>query len=269
MNKPQSLQRRLVLIILVLGGILIAALLIGISYGSSGVSFTEMVRSLLRHEDADSVAATILWEIRLPRVILVAVVGATLALGGLVFQALLRNPLAEPYILGVSGGSAIGAIIALLIGFSPFPGVAFASFAGSMVVLISLLILSTGTSFVRRDSLLLGGVMINALCGAVIMFLISLARDTQIHHVLFWLMGDLSLFSRAQLPILLAVVPGFIVIFVMARPMNLLLMGRENAAVLGVNVNGNQWCAFSNSTLGSDLSHPNPHAPHEFVLKSK
>ena len=236
-NKPLSIQHRLVIVVLALGVVLLAAMILGISYGSSGVRFKEMVRVLFGQAETDSVAAAIVWEIRFPRVLLAAAVGATLALGGLVFQALLRNPLAEPYILGVSGGSAIGAIIALLIGLSPFPGVAISSFAVSMLVLLLLMMLAAGSSFVRRDSLLLGGVMINALCGAVIMFLISLARNTQVHHVLFWLMGDLSLFTLEQLPILLAVLPCFILVYIMAKPMNLLLMGKENAAVLGVNVN--------------------------------
>lgn len=236
MNDPLSVNRRRSLIVLLLGLVLLAALCIGTSFGSSGISFREMIRVLQGQEGSDTVAAAIIWEIRFPRVVLAAVAGASLALGGLVFQALLRNPLAEPYILGVSGGSAIGAIIALLIGLAPFPGVTLASFGGSMLVLTVVLLLGRGRSILRRDSLLLGGVMINALCGAVIMFLISLAGNNQVHHVLFWLMGDLSAFSAEQLPMLLAVVPGMVVVFVLARPMNLLLMGHENAAVMGVNV---------------------------------
>ena len=236
MNEQVPIQRRLSLIVLVLGLVLAAAMCIGTSFGSSGFSIGELFGTLRGQAGSDSVAATIIWEIRFPRVVLAAVVGATLALGGLVFQALLRNPLAEPYILGVSGGSAIGAIIALLVSLSPFPGVTFSSFGGSMLVLILVMLLGTGRSILRRDSLLLAGVMVNALCGAVIMFLISLARNTQVHHVLFWLMGDLSMFSREQLPMLLAVVPSITLIYVMARPMNLLLMGQENAAAMGVNV---------------------------------
>lgn len=219
-----------------LGMLLLLTFALGISFGSSVISFTDLARVLRGLVEPDSVAATIVWQIRFPRVALAAVVGATLAVGGLVFQALLRNSLAEPYILGVSGGSAIGAIIAMLLGFAPFPGVALASFGGSMLVLALVLLLAAGKSVMRRDSLLLGGVMMNALCGAVIMFLISLTRNTQVHHILFWLMGDLSMFSREQLPLLLLVVPSFLVIFILARPMNLLLLGRENAAVMGVNV---------------------------------
>ena len=170
---------------------------------------------------------------------LAASVGGTLALGGLVFQALLRNPLAEPYILGISGGSAIGAILAMLIGLSHFPGVALFSFGGSLMVLAFVTILAgtaLGNTMLSRDSLLLGGVMMNAFCAAVIMFLISMTRSFQVQHILYWLMGDLSSLQSGQLAILTIVFPCFAVIFILARPMNLLLLGRETAAAMGINV---------------------------------
>jgi len=236
MIESQRMTRKLIIALIGLSALLVLAFLLGISMGSSELGFSEVIGAYRGRLDPESVAATIIWQIRFPRVALAAVVGGTLALGGVVFQALLRNSLAEPYILGVSGGSAIGAIIAMLLGLSPFPGVALASFGGSMLVLLLVLGLAAGRSFVRRDSLLLGGVMMNALCGAVIMFLISLTRNAQVHHILFWLMGDLSMFSQGQLPMLLAILPCFIVIYILARPMNLLLMGSENAAVMGVNV---------------------------------
>ncbi|MFO7604795.1 MAG: iron ABC transporter permease [Desulfurivibrionaceae bacterium] len=236
MIESQRMTRRLTVVVSGLGGLLVVAFLLGISLGSSELGFGEVIQAFKGELDPESVESAIIWQIRFPRVALAAIVGGTLALGGLVFQALLRNSLAEPYILGVSGGSAIGAIIAMLLGFSPFPGVALASFSGSMLVLLLVLGLAAGRSFVQRDSLLLGGVMMNALCGAVIMFLISLTRNTQVHHILFWLMGDLSMFSMGQLPMLLLILPCFAVIHILARPMNLLLMGRENAAVMGVNV---------------------------------
>lgn len=223
-------------ICLALTVLLVAVAWLGLSLGSTGGGLREVWQVLSGQVPADSVMATILWQIRLPRVVLAAVVGATLALGGLVFQVLLRNPLAEPYMLGVSGGSAIGAISAMLIGFAPFPGVAFSAFGGSMLTLLLLLLLAAGRTTVNRDSLLLGGVMINAFCGALIMFLISLSRDSEVRHILFWLMGDLSLFRNDQLPLLLGVAPSFVLILVLARPLNLLLLGREEAAAMGVSV---------------------------------
>ncbi|NIA09043.1 MAG: iron chelate uptake ABC transporter family permease subunit [Nitrospiraceae bacterium] len=202
---------------------------------SSGNNLSKVLSVLIGRGTLDPCQHVIIWQIRFPRVVLAAVVGATLALGGLVFQALLRNPLAEPYILGISGGSAVGAIVGTLAGFSAFPGVSLSAFSGSMATLGLVLLLSVRCSS-HRDSLLLGGVMMNAFCGAMIMFLIYLSQDPQIHHILFWLMGDLSLASNGRLPLLILVLPCFFLIFLLARPMNLLLMGRETAAAMGVNI---------------------------------
>jgi iron complex transport system permease protein len=164
-------------------------------------------------------------------------VGATLSLGGLVFQALLRNPLAEPYILGISGGSAIGAIVGILLGLSRFPGVSLTAFVGSLATLGLLLVMTTGQSILKRESLLLSGVMVNAFCSAVILFLISLAQDARLHNILFWLMGDLSIANMPQVGILAAMLfPCFILIFWLSHSMNLLLMGKELALTMGVNI---------------------------------
>ena len=224
---------------LFLGVVLACSTILAISAGSSGTHFMETLAVLVGNSDPDAVSSTIIWQIRLPRVILAAFVGSTLALGGLVFQALLRNPLAEPYILGISGGSAIGAILAMLLGLSYFPGVAIFSFGGSLLVLAFITTLAgatLGNTMLSRDSLLLGGVMMNAFCAAVIMFLISMTRSFQVQHILYWLMGDLAALQKGQLSILFLVLPCFAVIFILARPMNLLLLGRETAAAMGINV---------------------------------
>ena len=237
MNTP--IGKTIVLTTLVLGTVLIVIGIIAISAGSSGMHFRDTLAILAGKSGPDNAAATIIWQIRLPRVILAAFVGGTLALGGLVFQALLRNPLAEPYILGISGGSAIGAILAMLIGLSYFPGVTIFSFTGSLLVLAFVTTLAgttMGNTMLSRDSLLLGGVMMNAFCAAVIMFLISMTRSFQVQHILYWLMGDLATMQKEQLPVLLLVLPCFVVIFILARPMNLLLLGRETAAAMGINV---------------------------------
>jgi iron complex transport system permease protein len=237
MNTP--IGKKIVLTTFLLGTVLILISIIAISAGSSGVHFWETLAILAGKTNPDSATATILYQIRLPRVILAAFVGGSLALGGLVFQALLRNPLAEPYILGISGGSAIGAIIAMLLGLSYFPGVTIFSFTGSLLVLAFVTTLAgttMGNTMLSRDSLLLGGVMMNAFCAAVIMFLISMTRSFQVQHILYWLMGDLATMQKGQLPILLLVLPCFVIIFILARPMNLLLLGRETAAAMGINV---------------------------------
>ena len=96
--------------------VLLTAMLSGISIGSSGGGLFSVLQAVMGKTDPDSMLSAIIWQIRLPRVLLAALVGATLSLGGLVFKALLRNLLAEPYILGISGGSAIGAIAGILMG---------------------------------------------------------------------------------------------------------------------------------------------------------
>ena len=229
-----GLGGRLFLLCTVLLFVLAAVVLLGLGAGSSGVDLREAWIALVGQ--GESIEQTIVRRIRLPRVILAGAVGATLALGGLVFQALLRNPLAEPYILGVSGGAAVGAICGMFLGLAPFPGVSLAAFGGSMVVLALIILVAGGQVSFRQDSLLLGGVMMNAFCGAIIMFLLAISQSTQAQKVLFWLMGDLSMITADRLPLLLSVLPCFIIILALARPMNLLLLGAESASVLGINV---------------------------------
>jgi len=232
--RSASIITRLAVAVPVLAALLVIAAVAAMTTGSSGITLTDLFHPA---KNGGELAATIIWKIRFPRVVLAATVGATLATSGLVLQALLRNPLAEPYILGVSGGAAIGAISASILGFSPFFGVPLSAFAGSMATLVLVIILSGGAAGrFSRESLLLGGVMVNALCSAVIMFLISITKSSQAHRILFWLMGDLSMFTADRMAVLAAILPCFVFIMIMARPMNLLLLGRESAALLGVNV---------------------------------
>ncbi len=221
-------------LILLMGALLLLSCLAAIMVGSSHLTINLVLKALIGW-DAGPTANTIIWKIRIPRVILAATAGASLSLGGVVFQAILRNPLAEPYILGISGGAATGAIAGMLIGLSLFPGVSSSALAGSLFTLLLAFMVSTKTSD-RRDSLLLGGVMINSFCGALIMFLISMSGDSEVHRILFWLMGDLGLAEPGRLYLLLGTIPCFLVIYLMARPLNMMLLGRENAALLGIDV---------------------------------
>ena len=193
--------------------------------------------ALFSTAESDSVLYSIVWRIRFPRVLLATVVGATLSLGGLVFQALLRNPLAEPFILGISGGSAIGAIVGILLGLSRFPGICITAFLGSLGTLALILVMSTGKSILRKDALLLSGVMVNAFCSAIIMFLVSITQDARLHNIIFWLMGDLSAADLPQVVVLGAIlIPCFILVFLFSHTMNLLMMGKDMALTMGVNI---------------------------------
>ncbi len=217
--------------------VFLAAVFAGISAGSSGGGMLSVLQVILGKSDPDSMLHAIIWQIRLPRVLLAALVGATLSLGGLVFQALLRNLLAEPYILGISGGSAIGAITGILLGLSRFPGVSLTAFLGSMATLALILVMTSGQSVMKKESLLLSGVMVNAFCSSVIMFLVSVTQDAKLHNIIFWLMGDLSTADIRQVGILAGMLlPCFVIIFWHSHAMNLLLMGKEMAQATGISI---------------------------------
>ncbi|CAN2042144.1 iron complex transport system permease protein [Candidatus Magnetomoraceae bacterium gMMP-15] len=232
-----SLVKRIVLLSVILFVFLIFAVVLGLLTGSSGANLHDIYNLLVKGESSNPVLSSIIWRIRLPRVLLAIQVGAALSLGGLVFQALLRNPLAEPYILGVSGGSAVGAIIGILMGLSRFPGVSITAFIGSMISLSLILFIASGKSVIRKDSMLLAGVMVNAFCSSLIMFFISITQDSRLHNILFWLMGDFSMSDIQQVLMLFCILlPCFILIFWLTHAMNLLLMGKEMALTMGVNV---------------------------------
>ncbi|MFV0438268.1 MAG: FecCD family ABC transporter permease [Desulfopila sp.] len=232
-NTP--ITRKLPILCAVLAVVFCLSVIVALANGPSAVSMGDIF-ALLRGSPPDPTAGTILWKIRLPRIIVATVVGATLSLGGMVFQALLRNPLAEPYILGISGGSAVGAISGIVLGFSFFPGITFFSLLGSMLTLGAVLLLAAGRSTTTHDGLLLGGVMMNAFCGALIMFLISISQGAKVQEIIYWLMGDLSLASGGNLLFFLLNIPCFMVVLLLARPLNVILTGHDAAIAMGVNV---------------------------------
>jgi len=233
---PTHMARRLTFIIVLLSLLLLAALFLGLAAGSSGFGVSAVIKSLRGGADGE-LLNDIIWRLRLPRVLLAALLGATLSLGGMVFQALLRNPLAEPYILGISGGSAIGAIIGILMGLARFPGVWLMAFAGSLATLGLLYLMASGRSMLRGNTLLLSGVMVNAFCSAVILFLVSIAQDSRLHNIIFWLMGDLAAATNENvISLSFTVLPCFLVIFARSHALNLLTLGNDMARSMGVNI---------------------------------
>lgn len=176
----------------------------------------------------------ILHELRIPRTLAAFVTGAMLALSGVLMQVLLRNPLADPYILGISGGAAVGALSAMLLGVSSML-IANAAFLGALV---SVLIVF-GLASLRRDwsssRLLLTGVVVAAGWGAVINLLLTTTHSNTVQSMLFWLMGDLSQ-SQVGLGHYALLMAGLVLTLALARPLNALAHGELNAAALGVNV---------------------------------
>ena len=199
----------------------------------SAVGFPGLSDSLTAEE------RTILFSIRLPRILLAGLVGAALSCAGAVFQALLRNPLADPYVLGVSGGGAVGAIVAIIIGLGSIPfGIPGMAFAGGLLAMLLVWGLAGAAGGDRRtDRTLLAGIVVNAFFSALIMFLVSIASGEQLQSVIFWLMGDLAMAGRNDvLMAALFLVVGFAVMVFHARDLNILLTGEEAALQLGVPV---------------------------------
>ncbi|EFL51173.1 transport system permease protein [Solidesulfovibrio fructosivorans JJ]] len=236
-QRDASLPLRLLLTCLPLGGLLIAVLVAGLIVGSSSLALDQVLPVLLGRETCDPTILAIVWKLRLPRTLLAALAGGALSLSGLVFQTLVRNPLADPYILGVSGGAGLGAVGGVLLGLPFLLGAGPLAFAGAMAAFTLTVVLSLREGRVSVTSLVLSGVMVNAFCSAAIMFFLSVARDHTLHATLVWLMGDTSSATLNSLTVLApCVVAGTGVVFVLSQPMNLLLLGDEAAANLGVRV---------------------------------
>lgn len=207
------------------------SLLAGVAFGSVDLSLGEVLRALSGKETG--LAADIVWQLRLPRVLSAFACGGLLALAGALLQALLRNPLADPYVLGISGGSAVAALTAMLFGLAA-AAVNIAALGGALAAVGLVFALGFGRSG-NMVRLLLTGVVLSAGFGALISLLLTLAQGAQVHGMLFWLMGDLS---QAQTPglawgiLLAALALGWW----QASSLDILGLGELKAKSLGVAV---------------------------------
>ncbi|MGD8430427.1 MAG: iron ABC transporter permease [Ectothiorhodospiraceae bacterium] len=211
-----------------------ASLLAAAALGSVSISFGELVAGLAGRGDHTAVA--VLWDLRLPRAATAFVTGGLLALAGALMQVLLRNPLADPYVLGISGGAAVGALltIALGLGGAWISGSAFIGAAFSMLLVFGL---AQGRGGWTPGRLLLTGVVVASGWSALITFLLALGPARDLRGMLFWLMGDLS---RADGPgwASLVLLLGLAAAVALARSLNVLARGELQAQVLGVPVRG-------------------------------
>jgi iron complex transport system permease protein len=225
--------------------ITVAAFALALSVGSVAIEPASVLRALLA--GGDDTQRTIVRELRLPRAIAAFAAGGALALAGALLQVLLRNPLADPYVLGVSGGAAAGALTAMLLGaaFWLVPAGAFGGAFASTVIVFSL---ARGRGAWSPTRLLLTGVVVAAWWGAVVALILSLAPETQLRGMLFWLIGDLSAPPVAW-STLAALVVALAVALPFAGDLNALTRGETTAAALGVDVERLPWLLFALAAL--------------------
>jgi iron complex transport system permease protein len=235
--------RRAAAVLAALAALLAACVLAGLAAGPSGLSPLRAAAVLFGAEPSGA-AADIVWRVRLPRVALGALVGAALAGSGVVFQALLRNPLADPFVLGVSGGAALGGILVLALGKALGLGqgaVPVAAFAGALGATALLYAAAGARARFSPTHLLLTGVVFNAFASAAIVFVASFAGLAEGTSIFLWLIGSLaSVRSEVMLPVAVFVAAGLACALYLSRSLNLLALGEESARQLGADVEREQ-----------------------------
>ncbi|MBS1140051.1 MAG: transport system permease protein [Proteobacteria bacterium] len=230
---------------------LLAVVSIGLALtvGSFKVSYGEVLAALLGHEGG---GGDVVLQLRLPRAIAGFACGGLLALAGALMQVLLRNPLADPYVLGISGGAGVGAMFAILIGL-PVLGIDGLAFAGALGAMFIVFGLAHGDGSWTQTRLLLTGVIVAAGCGALVALMLAIAEEHKLRGMLFWLMGDLGQ-STQWWPALLALVVALALSMPFARELNLLSRGMMQAQALGVAVTRLRYAIYLLASLATAAS---------------
>lgn len=232
---------------------LLAALMLtvglSVSWGSAGLSVSSVWRILLAHlpgvtnwvtADWPQSAETIVWHIRMPRIVLAALVGAALAVAGVIFQGVLHNPLADPYILGISAGAALGAAVVIFFGIEyawvghwTLPLVAF---LGGCLTLLLVFGIAQGHGQKPMETLILAGVIVQAFLGAILSLFIALSHD-QLQKIVYWMLGSVALLDWSEAWVMIPyLVVGLLVAMFYSRELNILALGERTARHTGVSV---------------------------------
>ena len=226
MNQP-----RIIAIYVVLSLTTLTVLILSLSSGSVRVGLSELWSAVTA---TDTLAHALIFDLRLPRALTAFAAGGALALAGALMQVLLRNPLADPFVMGVSGGAAVAALAAMLLGLSGF-AIDAAATTGALGATLLVFALARGEGGWTPTRLLLTGVVIAAGASAVVSMLLTLGDETHLRGMLFWLMGDLA-FSDRPAPLLVLFMAALVISFPFARQLNVLARSELQARVLGAPV---------------------------------
>lgn len=225
-------------------GLLALSLVYSLSVGPLVMSFADLY-AVVTGQAHDPVQLAVIYKVRLPRALLAALVGACLSVSGAAFQAVLRNPLADPYILGVSGGAALGAVTAIWLGFSAVLFLPGAAFLGALVALAAVYWVARahrGSS----HTLILCGVIVGSLASALLLFLLWLSPADQMRAAIFWLTGNLAL---AEYHLIYWISPfaalAFLILWAESRSLDLFTQGEETAADMGLSIGRARMTVFA------------------------
>ncbi|MBA7490463.1 Hemin transport system permease protein HmuU [subsurface metagenome] len=223
---------------LVFCGILLGISIFSLCIGSSGIPFKKIISLII--EGKGTTEYSIIFDLRLPRIILGFAVGGALSLSGVVLQGMFRNPLVEPYTLGISGGAALGVCLNIVLKMNRIGGVLSipaSGFLGAIVVILIVYSLSARKGLLKIQGLLLTGVMISFISSSLIMLIMALSRTEDLHSIVFWVMGSLEESSWLLIKIALLVsIFGLIISYLFCFELNAFSLGEEEAQHLGVNI---------------------------------
>lgn len=223
----------------------LASICFSIFKGSTLISPNQLFNTLSGR--GDPLYNEIVFHLRLPRTLSAFVTGALLAISGTMMQVLLRNPLADPYVLGVSGGAAVTALLCILCGLSGFWLTGGAWF-GSLTAILALFFLTQKKNTLNRERILLTGVALASSFSALVSFILVISPDRNLHSMLFWLMGDLS-YSHTPVIESVILLSVFIISLSLAKQLNILVRGEQEALALGVNTKRLQLTLYFLSSL--------------------
>ena len=228
-------RQRMTLLRLVV--ILVASVLLSLQVGSVQLSIVELWQVLVGQAQPDSLFQTIIWQIRLPRLVTAMMVGAGLAVAGAVLQNVSRNPLADPYLFGLMAGAGLGATVASILLPEQLISLALSAFLGALLAVALVFLACVGNRLQKMEVTLLAGVAVSFMLSAISSFILYFAEPFAANRVIFWLMGSLS---RADWQSVLLIAPAVALLLLVAlalrRQLDALLLSDESARSLGVNV---------------------------------
>jgi len=246
--------RRLLLVLGVLAAALVVVAAGALFLGSAGISPRAVLSAVTGRAAAGSVESVVTLSIRLPRIAVAALAGGALAVAGVAFQALTRNPLAEPSVLGISGGAAFGVVMGQSLGLGltalEAVGLTACAFAGATVAAAAVYLIAAAGRGLQIQTLLLAGVIVGIFFSAAITVVISLLDFNRLGGVIHWLLGNLAPVPAGSLGIFAVLAAtGFVLVVIYARELNLLALGEEPAQQLGVNAERLKLAIFGGAAL--------------------